>query len=61
MITVICVAGVVVGSAALENRLIAAGGVTAAKQVKSFSRFFLIGSGGWIAYEWITGMIGLLN
>lgn len=48
MITVVFIAGVVVASAVVERRLVEQGNVVAARTVKHFSRWFLIGAGGYL-------------
>lgn len=61
MFTFISIGGVVIGGALLEKRLSNGGNVSGAKTVKTFTKFFLIGAGGWIVWEWVAGMVALVH
>lgn len=58
--TVLCIVGVVIGSAALERRFVAQGDAAAARSTKQFSRWFLIGAGACVAWMWLTAALALL-
>ncbi|MHA6481295.1 hypothetical protein ACX1C1_05230 [Paenibacillus sp. strain BS8-2] len=60
MMTVVFVAGVAIGSAALEKRFTAQGNAAAARTAKQFGRWFLIGSGAYIVWAWGAAALALI-
>ncbi|MEC0266718.1 hypothetical protein [Paenibacillus anseongense] len=61
MLTFISIGGIALGSALLERRFQNEGNVRAAESTKTFSRFFLIGSGGYVVYCWIVAAAALIS
>ncbi|MFD0675299.1 MULTISPECIES: hypothetical protein [unclassified Paenibacillus] len=51
---------IVISSGLIERKARENGNVTGALAAQRFGRFFLIGAGGWIAWEWISGMLALV-
>lgn len=60
MVTVVCIASIVIGSAFLEKRFVAQGDASSARTVKQFSRWFLIGSGAFIVWMWGVAVVALI-
>lgn len=61
LLTFVLIGGVAVGAAILERRFQNEGNVKAAESTKTFSRFFLIGSGGYVVYCWIVAAAALIS
>lgn len=61
MMTVVCIAGIVIGSVALEKRFTAQGNIAAARTTKQFSRWFLIGSGAYVVWAWGMQALALIT
>jgi len=60
MVTVVCITGIVIGSIALEKRFVAHGDAAAARTVKQFGRWFLIGSGAYVVWVWAVAALALI-
>ncbi|MGO4346310.1 hypothetical protein AB4Z45_12555 [Paenibacillus sp. MCAF9] len=60
MVTVVCIASVIIGTAALEKRYVAHGDAAAARTVKQFGRWFLIGSGAYVVWVWAVAVLALI-
>lgn len=60
MTTVVFIAGITVGSAALERHFLTKGHVSSANTVKTFGQFFLVGAGGYLVYLYVTAAIALI-
>ncbi|MDQ8735099.1 hypothetical protein [Paenibacillus sp. LHD-38] len=60
MVTMVCIAGVVISAGVLEKRFVAQGDAAAARTVKQFGRWFLIGSGACAIWMWVTASLALI-
>ncbi|MFD1957147.1 hypothetical protein ACFSL6_24005 [Paenibacillus thailandensis] len=51
---------IVLGAVLVEKRCREAGNTDGALAAKRFGRYFLVGAGGMVAYEWMHGLLTLL-
>ena len=61
VVLVIVVGGVTIGAAVAEHRLNMSGYTNDAKAVRTFGRFFLVGSGTAAVWYWVTAAISLFG
>ncbi|WP_422657351.1 hypothetical protein ACK8P5_16515 [Paenibacillus sp. EC2-1] len=61
MITYGVIVAITISAGLLELSLLNEGNVTSALAAKRFGRFFLLGAGVAVSWQWIAGMIELLN
>lgn len=51
---------IVISAGFIEKRAREGGNTEVALAAKRFGRWFLLGAGGWVAWEWIAGMMALV-
>ncbi|WP_144376706.1 hypothetical protein [Paenibacillus sp. FSL A5-0031] len=60
MMTYVTIGAIVITTTLLEKRSRDAGNTDGALTARRFGRYFLLGSGAMIAYEWVSGMLALM-
>ncbi|MGG1600970.1 hypothetical protein [Paenibacillus naphthalenovorans] len=52
---------IVISAGYIEKKARENGNTEAALAARRFGRWFLIGAGGWITWQWVAGMVALIT